>query len=113
MGTKTILYFVASIFWITTWSIIDVDQIAIALDAKNNKISIENQNMEKVEKDIGGQNVVNDSFQINKTCSNEPYWDNASYYFDKEEKVTTIALDEYLEGKLDWKKTEESIDQES
>ena len=33
--------------------------------------------------------------------------------FDKEEKVTTIALDEYLEGKLDWKKTEESIDQES
>ena len=29
------------------------------------------------------------------------------------EKVTTIALDEYLEGKLDWKKTEESIDQES
>ena len=32
---------------------------------------------------------------------------------DKEEKVTTIALDEYLEGKLDWKKTEESIDQES
>ena len=33
--------------------------------------------------------------------------------FDKEQKVTTIALDEYLEGKLDWKKTEESIDQES
>ena len=33
--------------------------------------------------------------------------------FDKEEKVTTIALDEYLEGKVDWKKTEESIDQES
>ena len=33
--------------------------------------------------------------------------------FDKEEKATTIALDEYLEGKVDWKKTEESIDQES
>ena len=33
--------------------------------------------------------------------------------FDKEEKVTTIALDEYLEGKVNWKKTEESIDQES
>ncbi|MEC7778854.1 MAG: DNA-directed RNA polymerase subunit omega [Candidatus Neomarinimicrobiota bacterium] len=33
--------------------------------------------------------------------------------FDKEEKVTTIALDEYLEGKVDWKTTEESIDQES
>lgn len=33
--------------------------------------------------------------------------------FDKEEKVTTIALDEYLEGKISWKKTEESIDQKS
>jgi len=33
--------------------------------------------------------------------------------FDKEEKVTTIALDEYLEGKVSWKKTEESIDQKS
>ena len=33
--------------------------------------------------------------------------------FDKEEKVTTIALDEYLEGKLDWKKKEQSIDQEA
>ena len=32
--------------------------------------------------------------------------------FDKEEKVTTIALDEYLEGKVNWKKTEESNDQE-
>ncbi len=33
--------------------------------------------------------------------------------FDKEEKVTTIALDEYLEGEISWKKTEESIDQKS
>lgn len=33
--------------------------------------------------------------------------------FDKEEKVTTIALDEYLEGKISWKKTEESVDQKS
>ena len=33
--------------------------------------------------------------------------------FDKEEKVTTIALDEYLEGEVNWKKTEESIDQKS
>lgn len=33
--------------------------------------------------------------------------------FDKEEKVTTIALDEYLEGKISWKKTEESVDHKS
>mgnify|MGYP000321293797 FL=1 len=33
--------------------------------------------------------------------------------FNKEEKVTTIALDEYLEGKISWKKTEESVDQKS
>ena len=32
---------------------------------------------------------------------------------DEEEKVTTIALDEYLEGKISWKKTEESVDHKS
>ena len=33
--------------------------------------------------------------------------------FDKEEKVTSIALDEYLEGKVNWKHSEESLDEES
>ncbi len=34
--------------------------------------------------------------------------------FDKEEKVTSIALDEYLEGKVNWKHSEEeSIDEKS
>ncbi len=30
--------------------------------------------------------------------------------YDKEEKVTSIALDEFLDGKIDWKKSDESID---
>ena len=30
--------------------------------------------------------------------------------FDKEEKVTSIALDEFLDGGIDWDKTEESIE---
>jgi len=30
--------------------------------------------------------------------------------FDKEEKVASIALDEFLEGKVDWSKSEESLD---
>ena len=30
--------------------------------------------------------------------------------FDKEDKVTSVALDEFLEGDIDWDKTEESID---
>lgn len=30
--------------------------------------------------------------------------------FDKEEKVTSIALDEFLEGDVDWDKSEESLD---
>ena len=33
--------------------------------------------------------------------------------FDKEEKVTSIALDEYLEGNVNWKHSEESLDEES
>ena len=33
--------------------------------------------------------------------------------FDKEEKVTSIALDEYLEGNINWKHSEESLDEES
>jgi len=33
--------------------------------------------------------------------------------FDKEEKVTSIALNEYLEGNVNWKHSEESLDQES
>ena len=33
--------------------------------------------------------------------------------FDKEEKVTSIALDEYLEGSVNWKHSEESLDEES
>ena len=31
--------------------------------------------------------------------------------YDKEEKVTSIALNEFLDGKIDWKKSDESIDQ--
>ena len=31
--------------------------------------------------------------------------------FDKEEKVTSVALDEFLDGDIDWNKTEESIEQ--
>ena len=30
--------------------------------------------------------------------------------FDKEEKVTSVALDEFLDGDIDWNKTEESIE---
>ena len=30
--------------------------------------------------------------------------------FDKEDKVTSLALDEFLEGDVDWDKTEESIE---
>ena len=30
--------------------------------------------------------------------------------FDKEKKVTSIALDEFLEGDVDWDKSEESLD---
>ena len=30
--------------------------------------------------------------------------------YDKEEKVTTIALNEFLDGKIDWKKSDESIE---
>ena len=30
--------------------------------------------------------------------------------FDKEEKVTSIALDEFLDGGVDWDKSEESLD---
>tara|TARA_B100001996_G_scaffold369936_1_gene343856 strand:- start:42 stop:332 length:291 start_codon:yes stop_codon:yes gene_type:complete len=30
--------------------------------------------------------------------------------YDKEEKVTSIALNEFLDGKIDWNKSEESID---
>ena len=30
--------------------------------------------------------------------------------FDKEEKVTSIALGEFLDGEVDWDKSEESID---
>ena len=30
--------------------------------------------------------------------------------YDKEDKVTSIALDEFLDGKIDWKKSDESID---
>ena len=30
--------------------------------------------------------------------------------YDKEEKVTTLALNEFLEGKVNWKKSDESID---
>ena len=33
--------------------------------------------------------------------------------FDKEEKVTSIAIDEYLEGNVNWKHSEESLDEES
>ena len=33
--------------------------------------------------------------------------------FDNEEKVTSIALNEYLEGNVNWKHSEESLDQES
>ncbi len=33
--------------------------------------------------------------------------------FDKEKKVTSIALDEYLEGNINWKHAEESLDKES
>ena len=33
--------------------------------------------------------------------------------FDKEEKVTSIALDEYIEGDVNWKHSEESLDKES
>ena len=33
--------------------------------------------------------------------------------FDKEEKVTSIALDEYIEGNVNWKHSEESLDKES
>ena len=33
--------------------------------------------------------------------------------FDKEEKVTSIALDEYIEGNVNWKHSEESLDEES
>ena len=31
--------------------------------------------------------------------------------FDKEDKVTSLALDEFLDGEIDWDKTEESIEQ--
>ena len=30
--------------------------------------------------------------------------------YDKEEKVTSIALNEFLEGKIDWNKSDESIE---
>ena len=30
--------------------------------------------------------------------------------YDKEDKVTSIALNEFLDGKIDWKKSDESID---
>ena len=30
--------------------------------------------------------------------------------FDKEEKVTSVALDEFLDGDINWDKTEESIE---
>ena len=30
--------------------------------------------------------------------------------YDKEEKVTSIALNEFLDGKIDWKKSDESIE---
>ena len=30
--------------------------------------------------------------------------------FDKEDKVTSLALDEFLDGDIDWDKTEESIE---
>ena len=30
--------------------------------------------------------------------------------YDKEEKVTSVALDEFLDGKVDWKKSDDSID---
>ncbi len=30
--------------------------------------------------------------------------------YDKEEKVATIALNEFLDGKIDWNKSDESID---
>ena len=30
--------------------------------------------------------------------------------YDKEEKVTSIALDEFLDGKIDWKKSDDPID---
>ena len=30
--------------------------------------------------------------------------------FDKEDKVTSMALDEFLEGDINWDKTEESIE---
>ena len=30
--------------------------------------------------------------------------------FDKEDKVTSLALDEFLDGEIDWDKTEESIE---
>ena len=30
--------------------------------------------------------------------------------FDKEDKVTSVALDEFLDGDIDWDKTEESIE---
>tara|TARA_Y100001970_G_scaffold271519_1_gene367044 strand:- start:2085 stop:2381 length:297 start_codon:yes stop_codon:yes gene_type:complete len=33
--------------------------------------------------------------------------------FDKEEKVSSIALDEYLKGNINWKHAEESLDKES
>tara|TARA_Y100001970_G_scaffold263934_1_gene349936 strand:+ start:621 stop:917 length:297 start_codon:yes stop_codon:yes gene_type:complete len=33
--------------------------------------------------------------------------------FDKEKKVTSIALDEYLEGSINWKHSEESLEKES
>tara|TARA_B100001250_G_scaffold49050_1_gene38446 strand:- start:428 stop:718 length:291 start_codon:yes stop_codon:yes gene_type:complete len=30
--------------------------------------------------------------------------------YDKEEKVTSIALNEFLDGKIDWNKSDESIE---
>tara|TARA_B100000927_G_C16292184_1_gene399951 strand:- start:307 stop:594 length:288 start_codon:yes stop_codon:yes gene_type:complete len=30
--------------------------------------------------------------------------------FDKEEKVTSLALDEFLDGDIDWEKSEENIE---